>query len=59
MQGMGSMQGKLVRLMPDWSARTEFGDAITAVALPDRIRFAKNQALLRFLRARLQPLGGG
>ena len=50
-------EGRLVRLLPEWSARTEFGDAITAVALPDRIRFAKNQALLRFLRARLQPAG--
>ncbi len=51
-------EGRLVRLLPEWSAKTEFGDAITAVALPDRVRFAKNQALLRFLRARLQPPGG-
>jgi DNA-binding transcriptional LysR family regulator len=47
--------GRLVRLLPDWTARTEFGNAITAVALPDRIRFAKNQALLQFLRAKLRP----
>lgn len=52
-------EGTLVRLLPEWSARTDFGDAVAAVALPDRIRFAKNQALLRFLRARLQPPGGG
>jgi DNA-binding transcriptional LysR family regulator len=47
--------GRLVRLLPEWTARTEFGEAITAVALPDRIRFAKNQALLQFFRARLRP----
>lgn len=46
-------EGHLVRVLPDWTPRTEFGDAIHAVALPDRIRFAKNQALLTFLRARL------
>jgi hypothetical protein len=43
-----------VRLLPEWTARTEFGEAITAVALPDRIRFAKNQALLQFLRTSLR-----
>ena len=52
-------EGRLVRLLPEWSAKTEFGDAVTAVALPDRIRFAKNQALLRFLRARLRPPPSG
>jgi DNA-binding transcriptional LysR family regulator len=45
---------QLVRLLPEWTARTEFGEAITAVALPDRIRFAKNQALLQFLRTSLR-----
>ena len=46
--------GSLVRLLPDWTARTEFGDAVTALLPPDRARFARNQALLRFLRARLR-----
>ena len=50
--------GRLVRLLPDWSPRTEFGDVIAAAMLPDRVRFAKNQALLRFLRARLRRPGG-
>ena len=49
--------GRLVRLLPDWSPRTEFGDMIAAAMLPDRVRFAKNQALLRFLRARLRRPG--
>lgn len=47
--------GRLVRVLPDWTARTEFGDAVTAVALPDRVRFARTQALLGFLRAQLRP----
>ena len=50
-------EGSLVRLLPDWNARTEFGESITAAVLPDRVRFAKNQALLQFLRAQLQPGG--
>lgn len=45
--------GRLVRLLEGWTPVTEFGTAITAAALPDRIRFSRNQALLRFLRARL------
>lgn len=49
--------GRLIRVLPHWTARTEFGAGIVAVALPDRIRFARNQALLRFLRAHLQPRG--
>lgn len=49
--------GRLVRLLPGWSPRTEFADMIAAVMLPDRVRFAKNQALLRYLRARLRRTG--
>ena len=45
--------GRLVRLLTDWTPRTDFGNAVNVVALPDRIRFARNQALLQFLRARL------
>lgn len=45
--------GRLVRLLEGWTPVTEFGTAITAVALPDRIRFSRNQAFLAFLRARL------
>lgn len=46
--------GRLIRLLPDWTPRTAFGDTIIAVALPDRIRLARNQALLRFLRSHLR-----
>lgn len=45
--------GRLVRLLDGWTPVTEFGTAISATALPDRIRFSRNQALLKFLRARL------
>ncbi len=45
--------GQLVQVLPDWTAETEFGDAVSAVALPDRLRLGRNQALLQFLKARL------
>ncbi len=48
-------RGELLPLLPGWTPMTDFGDHITAVALPDRIRFSRNQALLRFLRANLRP----
>ena len=44
--------GRLVRLLSDWMPQTDFGNVVNVVALPDRIRFARNQALLHFLRAR-------
>jgi len=47
--------GHLVQVLPAWSAETEFGDAVSAVALPDRLRLGRNQALLQFLKARLGP----
>lgn len=50
--------GQLLPLLPGWTPVTEFGDRITAVALPDRIRFTRVQALLAFLRGRLQPPPG-
>jgi DNA-binding transcriptional LysR family regulator len=45
--------GRLVRVLPGWTPRTKFGAGITAVAPPERMRFARNQALLAYLR---QPL---
>lgn len=47
--------GRLVRVLPAWSADTEFGDTVSAVALPDRLRLGRNQALLQFLKQRLGP----
>lgn len=49
--------GRLLRLLPAWTPQTDFGNAVNVVTLPDRIRFARNQALLQFLRARLSRPG--
>ncbi len=48
--------GRLQRLLPGWSPVTKFGNQITAVAAPDRLRLLRNRALLDHLR---QALGGG
>ena len=45
--------GRLVQVLQGWSAETEFGEAVSAVAVPDRLRLGRNQALLQFLKARL------
>ena len=47
--------GHLVQVLPAWSVETEFGDMVSAVALPDRLRLGRNQALLQFLKVRLEP----
>ncbi len=47
--------GELVAVLADWSPQTKFGTRITAVALPERLRFARNQALLEFLRRCVGP----
>jgi DNA-binding transcriptional LysR family regulator len=45
--------GRLVRLLPDWTAVTKYGSHITAVATPERMRLLRNRALLAYLRERL------
>ncbi len=45
--------GKLVQILSDWEPVTKYGNRITAVAAPDRIGFSRNQALLVFLKQRL------
>ncbi len=45
--------GKLVQILADWEPVTKYGNRITAVAAPDRIGFSRNQALLGFLKQRL------
>jgi DNA-binding transcriptional LysR family regulator len=45
--------GKLVQILSDWEPVTKYGNHITAVAAPDRIGFSRNQALLSFLKQRL------
>jgi hypothetical protein len=42
--------GRLLRVLPDWTPVTKFGTRITAVGAPERIGLARVQALLRFLR---------
>ena len=42
--------GRLVHVLPAWTPQTKFGTVITAVATPERMRSARNQALLAFLR---------
>lgn len=43
-------RGALRRVLPDWTPQTRFGTRITALAVPERMRFVRNQALLGFLR---------
>jgi DNA-binding transcriptional LysR family regulator len=47
-------QGKLVPLLSAWTPRTKFGLGISAVVTPERMRLKRNQALLAFLRERLE-----
>jgi DNA-binding transcriptional LysR family regulator len=46
------LQGRLVALLEDWTPVTKFGNLITAVIAPDRVRFSRNQAFLGFLKQR-------
>ncbi len=41
---------RLVRVLPSWVPQTKYGAGITAVASPERMRLARNQALLAFLQ---------
>ena len=47
-------QGRLVPLLSTWTPRTKFGLGISAVVTPERLRVKRNQALLGFLRDRLE-----
>jgi DNA-binding transcriptional LysR family regulator len=49
--------GRLHRLLPGWTPVTKFGNQITAVAAPDRMRLLRNRALLDHLRKQLTPPG--
>lgn len=51
-------EGRLVRVLQDWTPVTKFGTRITALGAPERMGLARVQALLRFLRqARGRDLG--
>jgi DNA-binding transcriptional LysR family regulator len=45
--------GRLTRVLPEWAPVTKFGNQITAIVAPDRIRFSRNQFFLNFLKERL------
>jgi len=48
-------EGQLMLVLPAWTPQTPFGTRITAFVPPERMRLARNQALLAFLR---HSLGG-
>lgn len=41
---------RLMRVLADWVPRTKYGEGISAVVPPERMRLARNQALLAYLR---------
>jgi DNA-binding transcriptional LysR family regulator len=45
--------GRLTHVLPTWTPRTKYGAGITAVAPPERMRLARNTALLEYLRLQL------
>jgi DNA-binding transcriptional LysR family regulator len=45
-------EGKLLPVLRDWQPVTKFGNQIAAAVAPDRVSFSRNQALLRFLKAK-------
>lgn len=49
--------GRLVALLPGWTPVTKFGQQITALVPPDRLRLTRHQVFLRFLRERLGTAG--
>lgn len=42
--------GRLQRVLPTWTPQTKFGTRITALAAPERMRLARNRALLAYLQ---------
>ena len=48
-------QGHLQPVLADWTPQTRFGNTISAMATPERMRLVRNQGLLAFLR---EQLGG-
>lgn len=42
--------GELVAVLRDWRPETQFGDHISAVSLPEKMRVSRVRALIKFLR---------
>jgi DNA-binding transcriptional LysR family regulator len=47
--------GRLMPVLAGWTPVTRFGAGITAVATPERMRLARNRALVAFLQRELGP----
>ena len=45
-------EGRLVRVLPGWTPQTRFGNHITALVPPERLRLPRNRELLRFFTER-------
>lgn len=45
--------GRLTQVLSGWTPRTRFGSLVVAMAPPERLRLARNRALVDFLRDRL------
>lgn len=43
------VEGRLLRVLPAWTPQTRFGNQITALMPPERMRLPRNRELLRFL----------
>lgn len=50
----GLTDGRLVQLLPAWTPQTRFGNQITAVIAPERLRLPRNRRLIDYLRESLQ-----
>ena len=49
----GLADGRLVRVLPEWTPQTKFGSLISAVSTAERMGLSRNQVLLGFLRQQL------
>lgn len=49
--------GRLVPVLPGWTPLTKFGEQISALVPPERLRLPRNRALLAHLRDALAPPG--
>jgi LysR family transcriptional regulator AphB len=44
------VDGSLVKVLPAWTPRTRFGNQITAVTPPDRMRVYRNKVFIEFVQ---------
>jgi DNA-binding transcriptional LysR family regulator len=48
-------ESRLQKVLPDWTPRTRFGNQITALITPERLRLPRNRRLIEFLQQHLMP----